>query len=244
MLVQLNELPEYAQLGRNLMPKELELINNFWGSLWNNYIKNKGTTSSIFWVEKIGALAFNKTLIILKDKITIKTLPDRNWSEVSLNNNWLETYFDSQLLENHRKQYKTKQYLPGFTIAKKYDQVKIGNTTKATGLKRKGFMKSANTQFGYDVNMLNKYKQEIIINVNKGMTKMREQYHLPLDNASYDVVSEDIVNYISNNPQEVYTLGTSKCDSRGRAIKGALKSVANPIGYKDFRALLVIPEEV
>ena len=58
--------------------------------------------------------------------------------------------------------------------------------------------------------------------------------------ADYDVIAADIVHQLIEKPQ-IINIGDNVSDSRGRAIKRALSSVANPIGYKDFRALITIP---
>jgi hypothetical protein len=51
-----------------------------------------------------------------------------------------------------------------------------------------------------------------------------------------------MLQWLQDNPQ-TFTRGTTFLDSRGRAISSSLGKIANPIGNKDFRSLLVIPED-
>ena len=90
---------------------------------------------------------------------------------------------------------------------------------------------------------MEEYKEHIVRNTNKGMTKMREQYNVSVDDASYDNICEAIIEHMIDH-QEMYSQGNSFSDSRGRAIKESLGKVANPIGFKDFRSLLTIPENI
>ena len=237
------QLPELDTLEKNLTEDQVDTAYRFWSALWTVYVRNKGTTSLIYWAEQMGCtIAMNKLLIIIKDYIVSDVIPERNWAQVRLNNDKLNQLFCEDELVKYRADSKIAKYIPRFKESHKSNLVRIKGEVQKTGLVRKGFMLAANTQYYYDVDMIKKYKDMIVLDVNKGMIKMREQHQIPVDDASYDQVSESIVDHLATN-QELFTQGVSYIDSRGRAIKESLKYVANPIGYKSFRALLTIPED-
>lgn len=235
------DIPEVEVLEKNLTTDQIKTAERFWDALWTTYVRNKGTTSLIYWAEQMqDPIAMNKMLIILKDWVISDVVPERNWAQVQLNEDKLLTVFTESMLVEHRQELKFKKYVPTFKVSEEADLVRSNGVVSKTGLVRTGFMKSGQTQYYYDVEMLRKYREGVIQNVNKGMIKMRESHKLELDDASYDQVAEGIVDYLSKEP-ELFTQGISYIDSRGRAIKESLKYVANPIGYKDFRSLLTIP---
>lgn len=236
------EIQELDLLEKNLTEDQMVVANRFWSALWATYVRNKGTTSLIYWTEQMGSSsAMNKLLIILKEWITTDVIPERNWAQVCLNNNKLINEIGETELTRYRADKKLSMYIPRFKESNKTNLVRVKGKVSKTGLVRPGFMKSGHTQYYYDTEMLTKHKKEVILNTNKGIIKMRETHNIAVDDASYDQVAEEIVEELATNPQ-LFTQGVSYIDSRGRAIKESLKYVANPIGYKDFRALLVIPE--
>lgn len=234
-------LPELLVLQRNVSEANLLVTERFWCALWANYIRNKGDTSLIYWSEQFDDITeFNKMLLILKAYVTAEVIPERNWAQVRLNETKLLTLFTEAELVAYRKANKMAAYLPTFKETSADNLVRVNGKTTNTGLVRTGFAKAANTQYHYDCYALEANIEAVIRNTNKGMIKMRQMYDLPMDDASYDQIATTIVQHIAETP-ELYTQGISYIDSRGRAIKESLKCVANPIGYKDFRALLVIP---
>jgi hypothetical protein len=237
------DLPLVGTLEKNIDEEQLEIVEKLWTGLWAAYTRNKGSTSLIYWTEKIGCSnAMNKVLIILKDYITADVIPERNWAQVSLNEDTLLSIFTQEELIGYRADLKFENYLLRFKTSAKDSLVKHKGKVSKTGLVREGFMKSGHTQYYYDTEMLLRHRDEVIKNTNKGMTKVRQAHkNIVVNEASYDVVAEKIVDHLAENP-ELFTQGISYIDSRGRAIKESLKYVANPIGYKDFRALLTIPE--
>lgn len=236
-------LPEVDVLKKNMSEEMLPLVHQLWNALWVNYVRNKGSTSLIYWSEKFeDPIIFNKVLIILKDYVTAAVIPERNWAQVSLNETTLlANHFTEDQLIQYRKTHKYRTYIPKFKESEEDSLVRIKGKVQETGLIREGFAKAANTQYYFDNQALTRHMEAVIRNTNKGMTKMRETHSLPMDDASYDQVSTRIVEHIAKTP-ELYTQGISYIDSRGRAIKESLKYVTNPIGFKDFRALLTIPE--
>ena len=236
------DMPEVPVLSR-MTEEQVEIAEQFWSALWANYARNKGTTSLPYWADKMNdPLLFNGLLMSWKDMIITHVIPARNWAEVQLNEDYLLTRYSGQELTDYRRVNKFSKYMLNFKESTNPALVKTREGLKKTGLVRKGFMRAANTQYYYDVCMLSAYKDEIIANTNKSMIKMRERMpKLDTDEASYDVISADIVESLASEP-ELFTQGRSMLDSRGRAIKGSLSCVANPIGYKAFRSLLTIPE--
>lgn len=235
-------MPERPTIEFNLIQKDIPIAERMWAAVWNAYIRNKGSTSLIYWAEQMeGPNSMNVILIVLKDWLISDVVPERNWAQVQLNEDKLLTLFLEKDLIAHRQELKFKRYVPEFKTSSKADLVRNKGKVSKSGLVREGFMKSGHTQYYFDTTKLSEYKDEVILNVNKGMRKMRESHNVVVDDASYDQVAEGIVNHLSENP-ELFTQGVSYIDTRGRAIKESLSKVANPIGYKDFRALLTIPE--
>ena len=239
------ELPSWDLFETHFGEDYANLAESMIKSLLNHYIKNKGTTSTLYWAERFSnPKVFNQILKIMSDNqwIVVSTIPERHWSEIAINEDKLLEYLSPDELVNVRKQFKFAKYIPCFNIKDRSNLVKQGKSIKQTGLVREGLAKSANTQFYYDTEMLARYADTIITNTNKGMRKCRELMpDMVHDEASYDEIATGIVNNLVKQPF-LMTMEGNISDSRGRAIKGALKKVANPIGYKDFRALLTIPE--
>lgn len=238
------------------LPRSNDFVNLFseynfnslqymWSSLWHNYLKNKSSISLTYWAERFDCPEqFNGALQSLSKLgwIISHSIPERNWAEAFLNEDLLLTYVSPDELAHVRATKKFNRYLPIFASSSRIDLVKVNGKVKLTGLEREGFAFANNSQYYYDNEYLNKYKSAIIANTNKGMRKVRELYpSMGSDEASYDAISTAIIEHISGNP-ELYTQGKSYLDSRGRAIKESLSKVFNPIGYKDARALLTIPE--
>lgn len=236
------ELPYEDHLEDFLDDDNLGTAKAFWSALWASYIRNKGSTSLPYWAERFGCpKQFNGMLIVLKDWVHTTVIPSRNWGEAKLNENRLLTFFSDAQLTEYRKNNKYSKYLPSFTETWTTDKVRVNGSVRKTGLVREGFAVAAMTQYYYDTAALSKHFDGVVANTIKGMTKMRERYDFPMDEASYDVVAVDIVAHLRDKPTMLSQEG-NLCDSRGRAIKRSLSKVANPIGYKDFRALLTIPE--
>lgn len=236
------DLPNRNQLEEFLTEDQMKIAEKFWKGLWAVYVRNKGTTSSTHWMEMMGdARAFNGLLITIKDYIVSKVLPNKNWAEVCLNEQTLLTYFDVQTLTEYRKDAKYDDYVPTFAEDTTANKVRLCGEVQETGLVREGFALASTTQYYYDVVTLREYIDGVTRNTNKGMTKMREQYKFPMDEASYDNIATDIVRMLAEEPQ-LFTQEGHISDSRGRSIKKSLRKVGNPIGYKDFRALICIPE--
>jgi hypothetical protein len=215
-----------------------------WNALWSNYLKGKKTINLTYWIEEFPCTArFNGALRSLTNKgwIVTQALPARNWSDAILCGSKLLEFVSVQELVTIRATKKFNKYLPIFDKAIEPNLAKVNGKVVKNGLVREGFVKSSNTQYYFDTAYLSKYEEAIVANVTKGMSKCRKEYpNMTSDEASYDAVAEGVVKHIVGSP-EIYTLGKSYLDSRGRAIHEGLSKVCNPIGFKDFRALLTIP---
>ena len=233
-----------TKFGEELTP----LIERMFNGLWNNYLGDGvGKSNSTYWYKQFpNRTVFNSVVKFLSvNKWVISDVyPSRNWADIRINEAKLLTFVTSQQLSDTRASKKYSKYKMGLKESTRSDLVRINGQTKQTGIIREGFMASANTQFYYDTAKLSEYLPQVISNTVKGMTKVRERHpDMSSDTASYDSVACEIVTEICKNPAMFSQLG-NKSDYRGRAIKDSLSKVANPIGYKDFRALLTIPEDV
>ena len=236
------ELPERAALESILDEEYLDLTERFWKALVSHYVRNKGTTSLPYWSEQFeDPMAFNTVLYTLRRWIITHVIPERNWAEAGVNEEKLIEVFGYEQLIHIRTQEKIDKYTPKFNVDETADRVKLQGEIKRTGIVREGFAKASTTQFYYDVETMSKYREGIVEDVTKGMAKMRLRWPHYFDEVAYDVVSEQIVDQLRQEP-ELFTMEGNISDSRGRSIKTALKRVGNPIGFKTFRALLTIPE--
>jgi hypothetical protein len=223
-----------------------ELTEQMMKAAWHSYVMSKGSISMLHWMKKFGnADVFNTVLKTLSDGgwLSVTSSSVRKWSDAKLNEAKLLEYLTPDELAGVREVKKFDLYLAKVDLNNegKTDLVRQHGKVKSTGLVREGFAKSSRTQFYYDANKLVEYKGLVIRNTTKGMAKVRAKHdQMKSTSADYDCISVDIVNHIANEAP-LMDLGESFIDTRGRAIKGALSNVANPIGYKDFRALLVIP---
>lgn len=225
---------------------EFDLIKQFCNALWNNYIKNPNYLTAIpYWYDKFqNEMNFRKALIALGKGGWINSTCSyaASWGQVQLNEDKLLEYCEKEELNHVRAKFKYSKYALEFKDSIYTNVTKLGNEFTDTGLERVGFAMAGNTQFGFDTRYLTKYKEAICMNFTKGMDKVREYYpEMPSDEASYDSVSVGVLDLYESNPEELYTTGENVSDSRGRAISSSLRKIGNPIGYKDMRALLVVP---
>lgn len=231
-----------------LSEQQHDVISRMWNAMWHNFILNRGAVSTVYYSDLIdNRRVLNAVLkkLSLAGWIHVSTVPDRNWSEARLNEDKLLTIVTPDELASIRAKSKFIDYLPACNKASnRTTTVRVNGKSKATGIVRKGFALASRTQYYYDTRYLQKYQEAITLNVNKGMSKVRDLYpEIASDDASFDAVCTRIVDHLATNPC-VFNQGGNTSDSRGRAIKDSLSKVGNPIGYKDFRALLTIPADV
>ena len=223
-------------------PEQEEDICNLWNTIWHNYL-NDNDTNGIYWYEKLGIVLYNDIVRRLSAHgwITSNSLVGRKWASIDLNTDKLLEFVSPDEIEEIKTEYKYKKYVLECNKATKSEAVRQNGKTKKTGLVRKGFRDAGNTQFGYDMDALNKYEDAIKLNLTKSMDKIRHVYpEMKTGSSSYDAVSIGIYDWHKNNPMETFTTGDNINDSRGRAISQCLGKVFNPISSKDARASLII----
>jgi len=224
--------------------KQVELM---FEAMWFAYL-NKGTRGTInvpYWAKRIAnPKVHNIALKMLSQSgwISISTQSHRNWSEAKINESKLLEYVSRSELDGVRKYNKFKRYLLTNTkSANCADKVKLNGKVCKTGLNRSGFEHAGNTEFQFDINYMNDYKDLVVKLINKGIEKMIQKYPTIIeDDVNYKEIGVDIVDYycLSNG---TYTSGSRISDSRGRDIAGYLDKIGNPVGFKIMRALLIIP---
>ena len=222
-------------------------MNRMWSALWFNYVKNKGTISLTYYYEMFDdRSAFNTFLYHLSKSgwAIANVVPARHWAEATLSEDKLLKFVTPGELIAVRAHYKFHQYILTDATDTRDNRTKLGNEIKDTGIKRSGFAKLSSTKFQYDTAKLVEYREAIQLTLTKGMDKIAEEYpDMRRDSADYGAISKAILDYHIDNSNDAFTLNCNVNDSRGRAIKGALKKVFNPISSKDARSLLVIPME-
>ena len=239
-------LPNKVQFTGYFGIEVAELTEQMMKAAWHSYVMSKGSISMLHWMKKFkDAKVFNTVLKTLSDGgwLIVTSSSVRKWSDAKLNEAKLLEYLTPDELEGIREVKKFDLYIAKVDLDNdgKADLVRQRGKVKTTGLTREGFAKSSRTQYYYDSSKLTEYKDLVIRNTTKGMVKVRAKHEqMKSTSADYDCISVDIVNHIADKAP-LMDLGESYIDTRGRAIKGALSNVANPIGYKDFRALLTIP---
>lgn len=237
------ELPSKEQFYDNFT--RANIIERMFISMWHAYLHSKSAVSLAYWSKEFEhPVEFNQALKVLSDSnwIISHSIPARNWAEAELNEDKLLQFVSVEELADVRAKFKFAKYLPCFMESKHATLTRMNGKVKRTGLTRYGLKASASSPFQYDVDYLSKYEDTIIQNTNKGMQKVRNQFpDMRSDSASYDAIATSIVEHLTINP-ETYTMGSNYSDPRGRSVKEGLSKVFNPIGYKDARSLLVIPE--
>lgn len=240
------ELPNFDIFATKFGKATAEVAEKMFRASWSSYLYNKGSINLTYWAEQFpNVKGFNQVLKVLSTNgwFEAHSIPKRNWAEAFLCEDKLLQYVTPDELAHVRAMKKFAKYMPTMKQSTVKGLTRQNGKTRYTGLVRYGMKASAGTIFSYDVDMLAKYKEAIIANTTKGMRKVRDMYpEMQSDEASYDAVSAHVVQELIDSNGE-YTMGNNYCDSRGRAIKEALSKVANPVGYKDFRTLLVIPED-
>lgn len=225
----------------------LEPMEKMWSALWFNYLKNKGSISLPYYYEMFdNRQAFNQFLFHLSKSgwATTTVIPARHWAEAMLNEDKLLQLVTPDELTQVRAYKKFNQYILTDNVDTRSNRTKLGNKILDTGISRPGFAKLSATRFQYDTNKLEEYREAIQLTLTKGMDKVAEEFpEMKRDAADYGAISKAILDYHMYHSEAAFTLDANVNDSRGRAIKQALKKVFNPISSKDARSLLVIPQE-
>jgi len=213
--------------------------NELISALDNAYV-NKASISLPYWADKLGTI-FMETFSFIMSTASLIDIEIRNkYASLAINNLAMVKHLGFSECVKYRKDTKVTKYMPRFV--KKVQAVnltKAPSGIKTSGLVRRGFAKSANVAYTYDIDMLVKYYDAILLNTTKSMRKIAVKYnHVLEDTSGYAVISEMVLNRIVEKPNAKYNLEANVSDQRGRAIYKALRRVFNPIGYKDARSLI------
>lgn len=244
------DLPSYQKFVAAIGPDYTNLADKFFKALWHQYLINKGTVSLPYWADRFNnPQVFNIILISLADAgwIESHSIPARNWAEANLLESKLYTWVTQTELAQIRATFKFSKYISRSEASTKASATRLNGKTQNTGLIREGFMKSGNTKYQFDTDYITDYYDVIRANATKSMDKVKAIIHASggefvSDQATYDTISVDILEYHTQHKHEQFSRGDNYNDSRGRAISSGLSKVFNPISNKDARALLIIAE--
>lgn len=241
------ELPSMDKFVSQIGDHYASLANSMFKAAWYQYLRNKKPINLTYWSDKFNnPKVFNIVLMSLAKGGWLEThsIPARNWAEAVVNEKKLLEFVSPDELEVVRATHKFAKYILRHKASTVSRLTKLNGKTINTGLKREGFMKAGNTPFKYDTAYMEKYKEAIQLNLTKSMDKIAEQCpNLRHDRASYDTISIHIMKHHMDHSDKTFTRGNNFNDSRGRAISSSLAKVANPISCKDFRSLLIIPDD-
>jgi hypothetical protein len=228
-------------------PTVADVVIRMWNSLWLHYCANKGSTSTIYWLEQAGAKNSREFLqclkILVQGEWLIVTTSD-NFSSVMLNEAKLLEHVSEEELTQVRFNNRFEKYLPYADTTTQHGKATvIANKVRTNRkLNRPGMEVGAKSQFQFDRKALARNLEAITKQANKGMKELLTKYpEMQSDEANYGEIVEGIIDYLVDN-EVTCNMGVNNVDSRGRAIKSHLAKVMNPIGFKVARCLLVIPE--
>ncbi len=172
----------------------------------------------------------------------------------------LSKYASVELIESKLYEYESKSEIDSYKVHERFKSmilrrdiehypatlVRSNGVIKETGLSRLGFAKVAKNDFQFDTIKLSEYREPIVQTIVKSIQKSVENGNITdkffLNEANYQVIAELAVDYYIADPSQRFNLEQNISDSRGRATFKALKRIGNPIQFKDFRALLIVPE--
>lgn len=236
------QLPERV-LEKLTTPDKYELVNEFVSSLWHNTVKNLGSTSLCYWSDKFdnSITVFNRVIKGLGDMGLVSTEVLPRFSSVKLNVDTIENLIGSQTLLSLRANIKTNKVMMSNRKSRKTRKTRTIGGKIDTGLERKGFEKTNSTEFLLDTKYLVKYYEYILLNLTKGIRKLKLDYGEFHDSLDYKSISKDVLDLYIACPYAKYCPESGDSDSRGRNIYTMTKYLGNPIASKDFRSVLEIP---
>jgi hypothetical protein len=238
-------LPSYDAFVCNFNNRVVDTVDEMWGSLWHNYCANKGSTSSIHWLEKAGAentAEFLTALKCLHEWVVITTTG--NFSSIALKEPKLLEFVSEDELTQVRFNKRFLKYLPYANTSNQDGLATVYTGGKATAgkLSRPGMEVGAKSLFSFDRSALVEDYDMVVEQARKGIDKTVLKHEDMLnDEANYSDIMDSIIDYLADN-DVVCNMGINNVDTRGRAIKSHLSKVMNPVGFKVARALIVIPE--
>ena len=228
--------------------KQIELM---FTAMWQAYLaKGANTPVSLpYWAKRIQhPTAMNQALKLLSDNgwITVSTRPNNNWSEAYINESKLLTYVTKSHLDHIRMHNKYNKYKLTFHELDQdfgANKQKINGKVYTVDKSCTGFAKAGKVAFQFDTVAMHKHHELVLSQVNKGIEKMIEEYPAIIDDqANYREIGTEIVDSLIYEAG-TYNAGPRTSDPRHRDNSGYLNKVANPVGFKVMRGLLVIPEQ-
>ncbi len=186
-----------------------------------------------------------KNFTWIMDKLNMgKTMATGNFAEFTFKQELL----DKNEITEWRNQAKlNKMIMRRDTKSYPATLVKRNGKIYNDGLDRSGTLCTSKNEFMLDTDKLVEYRRPIIQNIIKSIKKSIEKGTITdtffADEANYLHVANACVDYYIENKQLRYNSEYNVQDQRGRAIKNILKRVGNYIAFKDFRAMLIVPEE-
>lgn len=243
-------LPYYEQFVHKVGKPTTVVADHMFRAMWRAYLDKgkEGTINLCYWADRFLQVCspdtLNAILMTLANAniIETRTAAIRNWAEGNINENWLLEHVTQDELMSVRVHNKFRHYIMDDeeSDVTQCDIVRVNGKEKRTGLSTPATQLTGNIPFKFDTEKMAEYRHLIERNVTKGMDKMAELVEFRSNQATYDTISRQIVEYYLENDGQ-YRRGQSYLDSRGRAISESLSKVGNPIGYKDFRALIQLP---
>ena len=228
--------------------KQIELM---FTAMWQAYLaKGADTPVSLpYWAKRIQhPTAMNQALKLLSDNswITVSTRPNNNWSEAYINESKLLTYVTKSHLDHIRMHNKYNKYKLTFHELDQdfgANKQKINGKVYTVDKSCEGFAKAGKVAFQFDTVAMYKHHKLVLSQVNKGIEKMIEEHPAIIeDQANYREIGTEIVDSLIYEAG-TYNAGPRTSDPRHRDNSGYLNKVANPVGFKVMRGLLVIPEQ-
>ena len=110
---------------------------------------------------------------------------------------------------------------------------KIRGITEAY-INREGMLKHSYSLFSYDTNILNKYKEDIVKELQEGLECTDKALEIDYINIIKQVVES------TSEEEYLYNLEGSYFDSRGRQIHKSQRKINDPISSKEFRSLIKV----
>ena len=228
--------------------KQIELM---FTAMWQAYLaKGANTPVSLpYWAKRIQhPTAMNQALKLLSDNgwITVSTRPNNNWSEAYINESKLLTYVTKSHLDHIRMHNKYNKYkLTYHELDQDFgaNKQKVNGKVYTVAKSCNGFAKAGQVSFQFDTIAMHKHHELVLSQVNKGIEKMIEEYPAIIeDQANYREIGTEIVESLIYEAG-IYNAGPRTSDPRHRDNAGYLNKIANPVGFKVMRGLLVIPEQ-
>lgn len=205
------------------------VLEDLWEKLLNAYLSEKKLDTINIINSYIDNVTMSKVIAILCIEGICESVIDNGYTTISITDEFMSRYITDK--KKDILAYKRNKYMLSYRCSSVKNITKTKYGLRQVGLIREGFKKASNHSFFYDIDMLNKYKQEIIEDLKKGLSSSTKT-------VTYQEIIDTVVDTLEQN--RMMSLNTCYSDSRGRAIFSCTKKICNPIASKPFRALVKI----